>query len=251
MTKSISEKILKKIEKGKIKMKPKSYFIFKTALFVVSIVFAFLLTIFLASFIIFLLRASGVLNLPAFGFRGLGMFFVSLPWLLVLFIIIFVVILEFLAKRFSVVYQRPLVYSILGIVVVILLLGLIIAQTPMHKRFFQSAQENKLPVFGSLYRGRHISPPDNVYFGKVLNLTDDGFKIETKEGKSFSIIISSETRLFNSVKYIKEDDAVMVIGDKDNSIIKALGVRKITDEDTIRFYRRGPSPSPFPPQFKR
>jgi len=240
MTKTIGEKILKKIKKGKIKMKPKSYFILKTILFVAGIVFAFLLTIFLASFIIFLLRASGVFNFPALGFRGLGMFFASLPWLLMLFVILFVIILEFLARKFSVVYQRPLVYSILGIVIIILLLGIFIARTPMHSKLFQGVQEGKFSVFGPLYKGRHIKSLDNVYFGKVLNLADNGFEIETKEGEIFSIVISSETRPFQSIKYIKEEDTVIVIGDKDNSTIKAFGVHKITDEDTIRFYRRKP-----------
>ncbi len=237
MTKTIGEKILKKIKKGKIKMKPKSYFVLKSILFVVGIVFAFLLTIFLASFIIFILRASGVLNFPTFGLRGLGMFFTSLPWFLVLFVIVFVIILEFLAKRFSVVYQRPLIYSILGIVIIVLLLGVFIAGTPMHSKLFQGVQEGKLSVLRPLYKWRHIRTPDNVYFGRVLNLTDNGFEIETKEGEILSIVISSETRFFQSVRYIKEEDSAMVIGDKDGFIIKAIGVRKITDEDTIRFHR--------------
>ena len=240
MTKTIGEKILKKIKKGKIKMKPRPYFILKTILFVAGIVFAFLLTVFLASFIIFILRASGIFDFPAFGLRGLGMFFVSLPWLLVLFVIVFVIILEFLAKRFSVVYKRPLIYSILGIVIIVLLLGVFIARTPIHSKLLQGVQEGKLPVFEPLYKWRHIRTPDNVYFGRVLNLADNGFEIETQEGEIFSILISSKTRFFQSVKYIKEEDAIMVIGDKDDSTIKALGVRKVTDEDTIRFYRRKP-----------
>lgn len=250
MTKSIGEKILKKIKGKKIKMKPKSYFVLKTIILIAGIIFASILTIFLASFIIFLLRASGVLNFPAFGFRGLGMFFASLPWFLVIFIIIFVIILEFLAKRFSVVYQRPLVYSILGIVIVILLLGVFIARTPMHSKLFRGAQEGKFPIVGSFYRERHIRPPDNVYFGTVSSLADDGFEIETEEGESFSVVISSEVYL-SFAKDIKEGDMVMVIGDKDNSTIKALGARKITDEDTVGFHRRGPAPPPFSPKFRR
>lgn len=243
-------KILEKIKKGKIKMKPKSYFVLKTFLFASSIVFTFAITIFLASFIIFLLRASGVFNFPAFGFRGVGMFFTSLPWLLVLFVIIFIIVLEVVAKRFSVVYRRPLVYSILGIIVIILLLGIFVARTPMHSKLFKDVQEGRLPIAGPFYREHFIRPPENVYFGKVLSVIDNGFEIETKEGKSFSVVISSETRLFQSIKYIKEGDTVIVIGDKDNSTIEAVGIRKITDEDTIRFHRRGSATRPSQPPMK-
>ena len=224
MTKSLGEKILKKIKKGKIKMKSKSYFVFRTALFVIGVILVFIFIIFLISFIIFILRTSGVGHFPAFGFRGLRIFLVSFPWLLMILAVIFILILEVFARRFSIVYRKPLLYSALGIVVIALLLGLVIAQTPMHKRLFQSAQEGKLPVFGPFYKGYHMRVPDNVYFGEVSSITDDGFEIETKQGESLSVIISSKTRLpFN--EDIQEGDSAVVIGERDNSTIKAFGVR--------------------------
>ncbi len=251
MAKFTSKKVLNKIKQGKIKMKPKSYFIFKTLFFGAGVVFAFLLSVFLISFIIFLLRASGILNLPAYGLRGIAMFFGSLPWFLIIFTIIFIIVLEVFAKRFSIVYRKPLVYSILGIIIIILLVGVFIAKTPIHsKLFFKHAQKDKPSIVGLFYKKAFINSPEDIYFGTVLNVADNGFEIETKEGESFSVVAISKDRSRCSYNEdIQEGDMVMIIGDKDNSTIKAFKIRKITNQDTIRFHRSN-LPGPVAPSSK-
>lgn len=231
-------KILEKIKKQGLKMRPKSYFIFRTILFVLGIVLAFLFTIFIISFIVFTLRASGIWYFPAFGFRGLGLFFGSFPWLLIIFAIILVILLEIFAKKFSLVYRKPLVYSILGIIVIVFLIGIIISQTSLHRGLFMSAQQGKLPVFGPLYRSHFIMPPHNAFIGTVSDISDNGFQIKIEDGEALRVIISSETH-FPFSNDVKEDDLVIVMGERENSTIKAFGVRKIEDNKGIYLNRGG------------
>src|SRR3989339_1207086 len=103
----LSKKVLDKVQRGEVKMKPKTYFVSRT----VGVIFLALLTaflvLFLASFIFFNLRASGAWFLPQFGFSTIGIFFKSLPWLLILIALILIVVLEILVKRFSFAYRRP------------------------------------------------------------------------------------------------------------------------------------------------
>lgn len=220
-------KILEKIKKEDVKIKSKSYFVFRTVIYVLILVFGFLFSIFFASFIVFSLRAKGALYLPGFGFRGWGLFLSSFPWLLVIFALILIIVLEIFAKKFSVVYKKPLIYSILVIIILILLMSFLIGQTSMHSKLFKSAQEGKLPIMGPMYKENFIKTPYNVFIGKVFDISDNGFQLEIKNGEILSVIIS-EARFLPS-QGIKKNDSVMIMGDKEDSIIKAFGVKQIKD----------------------
>ena len=230
--------ILEKIKTGKVKMKPRSHFVFKTVLYVLGIIFAFLFAIFLISFIVFSLRVSGAWHFPAFGFRGLGLFLVSLPWLLVIFALILIVMLEIFAKKFSIVYKKPLLYSILGILVIVLLIGIVIAQTPMHGGLFRNVQEGKLPIMGPMYKGRFVEPSRNACIGEIVEVTDNGFRVETVKGESVGVIISPETYLPSDEK-IEEGELIMIMGKRKNSTIKAFKIIKIKNSKEIYLHKGG------------
>jgi len=114
---SISDKIFNKIKKEQIKMRPKIYFILKAVLIALTTLLVAFFVLFLVSFIFFNLRASGAWFLPRFGLPVIGIFFKSLPWLLILITIILIGVLEILVKRFSFAYRRPILYSILFIII--------------------------------------------------------------------------------------------------------------------------------------
>jgi hypothetical protein len=237
------EEILEKIKEEVIKMKPKSHFVFKAIIYVLGFIFIFLFVLFLASFIVFSLRIRGVWHFSDFGLRGVGMFFGSFPWLLLIFAIIFVVILEFFAKRFSLVYKKPLLYSMLGIVIIVFTLSCIIDHTSMHPQLFRSAREGRLPIMGPMYRGQFMESPHNVFIGRVLELNDNGFRLETRERENLEVIIPSEIKSLLK-ESIEKDDIIVVMGEREGSIIRAFGVHETPDDDDIYFPRREHMRSP-------
>jgi len=109
-------------------------------------------TLFLISFISFALKSNGVLVLPIFG--------------LIIVAIILIAILEALFKHFSFTYRRPVLYSIIGILIVVLLSALIIDRTPFHRGLFNRAREGRLPIFGPAYR--RFGPRDITPFHRDL-----------------------------------------------------------------------------------
>lgn len=243
--KSISENVLDKIKKGEIKMRPKLYFILKMILLTLGVIIFFLLTFSLVSFIVFTLRANGVWFLPGFGLPGIRAFFVSLPWILILIVLPLILILELLAKKFAFVYRRPIVYSILAIIVVVIIGGFFINRTQFHPALFREAQKGGLPVVGKFYRDFGMPRFRNVHHGLVSEMTDNGFLLETPKGEVLTVIVASDTRFpFN--EDIKENDIVVVLGDRDDHTVRAFGVRKVDDEFDILPQRRGPAPSPMP-----
>lgn len=240
--KSIKEQIVEAIKDGRIKMRPKWHFILKTALIFTGIVMVILALLYLASFVIFILRQTGVWFLPTFGFRGIFVFLFSLPWLLILLGIFFVLILEFFVRRYSFAYKKPVLYSILVLFAFVFITSFIISRTAFHRNFFMAAREGSLPIAGQFYRGYGMPPGKSFHVGTITEITDDGFQIETPTSEILSIMVTSETSFPMGVDF-QTSDRVVVLGDREDYVVKALGVRRIDGmgmaENMMRERRRG------------
>ncbi len=224
----ITDKVLEKIKSGRIKMRPKAHFVLKTVLAALGFILIILFVLYLISFIVFTLRMSGIWFAPGFGFYGIKIFLFSLPWLLILTAIILIIILEILVKYFSFAYRRPILYSILGIIALVFLGSFVIGQIKIHPYLFKKSQEKHLPVAGKFYRDFGAGKFRNTHRGIVSETTDNGFLIETRHNEILKIIITSETR-FPFGKDIKENDSIMILGERDNCTVRAFGVRKVDD----------------------
>jgi len=233
----LTNKVLDKLQSGQIKMHPKKYFILKTALIVLSVIIVAFFTLYLISFIIFAMRASGAWYLPNFGFYGLKAFLAFLPWLLILMAAALIIVLEILVKHFSFAYRRPIFYSALGIIIITLSGSLVIDKTRFHSNLFRGAQEGSLPVAGKIYRGFGMAKCRDAHRGAVSKITNDGFLIETRRSETLTVIITPDTR-FPFAADIKENDNVIIFGKRDNGTIQAFGVRKINDDLNIVPRRR-------------
>ena len=242
--KSIKETVLEKIKSGQIKMRPKLYFISRTILLVLGFLAVAAFILLLASFIMFSLRINGLWFLPGFGFRGFGMFLNYLPWILILITLILIAILEILAKRFSFVYRRPVVYSLIAIILIVFLGSFIIYKTPLHPGLFIRSREGNLPFAGPIYRGFGMPELHDVHQGIVEELTENGFRIRRPDNQLLTVIVTPDTQ-FPSGKEIKQGDMVVVMGERDDGNVRAFGIRKIEDEFKI-FERRLPMPMPKP-----
>jgi len=226
---SISDKVLNQIKGNQVKMRPKIYFVLKTLSIVLGIFIVVLFALYLVSFVVFALKASGAWYLSGFGFSGFKASIVLIPWLLILVAIILIVILETLVKRFSFSYRQPILYSVLGIIIFVFLGSFAIGKTGLHPNLFQKAKEGRLPVAEKFYRGFGMEKFQNVHKGVVSELTDNGFIIKTYNDEVLVVIITDKTR-FLFEDDIKIDDIVLILGERDNHVITADGVRKINDK---------------------
>ncbi len=222
----LKDQILAKIKSGSVKAKPKFYFVLRTLLLVSGLVLAGLVLLYFISFVIFLLRANGLWQAPAFGLRGWGILFASLPWFLLVVIGFFVLIMEILVKHFSFAYRRPILYSVFGIVAFVGLSGFVVAQTSLHQNLWEQAEaEEGLPLAGPLYNILRSSDPDDFHRGMVLSTTTVGFDLLNSGEEILSIEIEPTTRLPYDLE-IMPGDMVMVIGEREGNEVKAFGVRE-------------------------
>jgi len=223
---SLTEKVINKVKSGQVKMKPKMYFVLKTVLFSLITLFTALFALFLMSFIIFVLKANGVWFLPSFGLKTIGMFFTSLPWILILIAIILIIVLELLVKNFSFAYRRPIFYSVLVIIIFIALGSFTIGRIQIHDNLFLKAQEDKLSIAGKFYREFSKSKSSQMHKGVILDVIDNGFYLKTFDGEILTVITDSNTKLPLD-KSISKDDKIIILGERSDDNVKAVDIRTV------------------------
>ena len=237
-SKSLINKVLDKVKTGQIKMRPDSYFVLKTVLTILGIFVIAIFILFLLSLISFNLRASGIWYLPKFGILGFGSYLRLLPWIIILVVVVLVILLEYLAKRFSLVYRRPIVYSLIFIVLLLAVGGLIIDRTPLHPNLFMDIKEREIQFMEPFYPN---TENNGVYRGVISELLENGFILQTPNQSVLNVIYKNDTK-FPTGSDFKEDEGVVVIGERKEDTITAEGILRIHDrlENFEPFKPRGP-----------
>ena len=173
----IEHDVMSAIESGQIKMRPRWQFVLTATLLGVGAVVLLLTLLYLFSFILFALHESGAWFVPNFGASGWWAFFHRLPWVLIGFVILFVVVLEVLVRRYAFAYRRPLLASALWIIGIVLVGGAIISATRFHNTIFDFARRNGLPVIGGIYRQFGAPRFDDIHRGDIVQVATGTFVI--------------------------------------------------------------------------
>ena len=224
----LHEQVLKKIKDDNIRMRPKIDFVLRSILFAGGIILTLGLTLYLASFIIFVLRINGILALPGFGFRGYGALLLSLPWLLILLTAILVIVLELLGRHFSFVYRRPLLYSVFGIILFVIVSSVAVAGTSVHHKVWEFTAEYRVPFGPAFYEryGGGERPFRSGTIGTIVEIKDSELVIENTAGELFLVSTSTKTR-FPREEILVVGDKIIILGKREGSAVEALGIRKI------------------------
>ncbi|MDP2934688.1 MAG: hypothetical protein Q8N59_02920 [bacterium] len=228
--KSFKENILEQIKSGKIKMRPKVYFILRPIIFVFLLIIVTVAVIYLISFMFFAMRINGGAFVFSFGFQGIWSIVRSLPWALILVALFFIVLLEMILIQSDFVYRRPILYSFFALVILLLIGSFFLNRTHFHTNLFFANREGKLPVFGPLYTRYGKIDFNNVHAGIIFEKTNQGFIIKDPDGDDVSVIVPD--RLQFKCNPMRKGDLIMVIGEEIALTIDA--------EDFLRIEERHP-----------
>lgn len=244
---SLKNKILERIDSGNVRMRPRWHFVLRLSI-TIALIFAFgALAVFLFSFLLFILPASGAWFLHDFGAPGWIHFFRLFPYLPAVILAASIILVGLILERFSFAYHRPMIYLGLGILAVVVAGSLLISKTPMHRAFYQQARKSPLPVVGDFYRGYGRMRSDNVYLGTVNNIASSTFQIETEKGEPLVIMMDARTNCPFGCN-LELDDTVMIMGRRSDGAVNAFGVRKIKDDEGFfgppDWRERTPRPGP-------
>ncbi|MEM9336728.1 MAG: hypothetical protein AAGA35_02660 [Patescibacteria group bacterium] len=226
---NLKEKLLYRIESGEMCMKPKWHFMLKSVLAVAGALLAFVGLVYLISLIVFVLRLTGIAFVPEFGSAGLLKFFLAAPWLLILLAIIFVITLEVLVQRFAFAYQKPLLYSLIGVIVISLVSGYLFSKTPAHQLMLEMARNKQAPLLGSVYRNYDEQLMADLHFGTVTEVKDDQFSVTTNQGETLEIEMNERTRHSDALN-IRPGTELIIFGDRDGRAVRAKGVKELPED---------------------
>lgn len=130
--KNITENVMDQIHNGKVKMKPKIYFIIGSILTFVGLVSSFIVSIFLFGLIKFSLRTHG--RMSQYRFDELV---ANFPWWTLVLAIIFLFLGIWLIRKYDFSYKREPWMIILGFVLVVIVSGWVMDMTGLNDRLFQ------------------------------------------------------------------------------------------------------------------
>lgn len=227
----IREQVLHSIKSGRVAMKPRWRFVLKTSLFAIGSVIVFLAVLYLTTFVLFMLRRSGVWFAPNLSSNGWQSFLLGVPWILVGAVILFMVILELLVKHYAFAYRQPLLYSVAGIIIIVGLGSFIVDQAHIHGKFSRFVEDHHVPFARDFYHGFGRSHFEDILTGQITEMETRGFLMnDAVEGETFTIIITPRTRLPLGAGFIVGDE-VVVFGPRGDHTVEAFGIQKIESEE--------------------
>lgn len=221
---NIQEKLLQKIKDGEVKMVPRWHFMLKGLLWGAATVTVALVAVYLLSFVLFALHESGLIFAPFLGPDGVMLFIVSTPWLILGVVALFLFALYVLVSKYSFSYKKPLVYSMVGVVLLVIAVSAVIKETNFHGRAGEFMDRHSVPGFAPMYRDLDKRPPKDITKGTISALTETSFTLTTEAGEEYVVGMNEKTKLPRD-EALEEGDAVMVFGPLSENTIKAFGVR--------------------------
>ena len=175
----------------------------------VVIVFAFVL--FLSSFIVFALQVSELWYLPIFGLKGFELLLSNFPWILVVIVMLFIGLLEFLVDRYGFVYRKPVLYSALLIIFIVIGLSFIVRQTNLHEKIYGEIKGGSLQPMKYFYDNYTKPSPAEFHPGTVLSIGKDGFTLENRDKTTIYVKVSGNTKIGEKFK-VYPGGRLLIIG---------------------------------------
>lgn len=167
--KKIEDKVKSLIQEGKIKMKPRWFFVLKSILKILFIVVLFLILVYFISFANFIVNERIVLNGgPEYG--GWAKFLFGIPWLIIFLSFVMLFLLEVLVRKYSFVYRRPLVYSLFFIVFLIFIMGFMLIKLDKRKNVPRFGEDKNIPLFTPMHKYYRKEYKDFRHLEKSKNL---------------------------------------------------------------------------------
>lgn len=232
---SLRDKVLDTIHHGGVVMRPRWHFILRSALVALGIVIVALFAVYLASLVVFLMKQSGGWFGAEFGPRGVRALLFSAPWLLIGASLLFIVLLELLARRTEVARRTPMLYSALGVIAVVALGTVIVDRAAVHPFLAERVRYGAVPMMHGMYR---YERQENLRRGVISEVFDHSIIIESPDGTQEEIAFLENTRMPQNWTP-KVGEVVVVFGEQQEGKFTALGVRPVDPMHFERVRMRG------------
>ena len=207
---NIHNSILKKIESGAIRQKPKWQFLLVTLMCMFALIALFLVLLYLVSFAALVLREHLFFDAFSFGPRAVFAVLHTLPFLLVLLTVTVLLILHVLVRHFAFAYMKPVVVTLGGgLLVTFVLFGAVLFMDT-NSRIAHFGEGRHVPGIDILHsRFRDRMPPLATH-GVVISAGTSTYTIRDENGEEKVIQVTQDTDADQEVYDIGEDVFVLI-----------------------------------------
>lgn len=226
------DRILKEIETGALRMRPRILFTIQFLFVVITALVALVLSSYIGGLILFSLEEGGEEFLLGFGLRGVLTFLALFPWRLLLIDLVVIVGLRFLLQGLRPVYRFSFSSVLLALGVASVALALVINATPLHRFLLERSLTEELPLIGGLYSDLHTPDESHGEFrgtithieGRTLTIVHDDGDDDADDGVRIITVPESTDMTTFTV-----GEEVYVAGEEFglSEHIKAYGIQKI------------------------
>ncbi|MDB5260455.1 MAG: hypothetical protein JWN37_686 [Candidatus Nomurabacteria bacterium] len=246
-TREISEKVMSAIRTGGILPHSRWYFIIRNIIYAAFVLVLLLAILYLSSFILFALQASGFTLLSGSKFFGIMTILNSLPWVLLLLVIIGIVSTLLLSRSAAFTYRTPTLYVFLGIIILVIAVSAIVSSFDLHKKIYERGHNFK-PI-KSLYEGFADPEMHNGIAGEIQSIDDRNIFIITPRNESFEVIVSSSTEIMSS-DGLTVNDKVFIQGVRKEKTIMADIVKEINEQERNMLFNKSYDRAPNNPSMQ-
>ncbi len=225
---NIKDRILEEIRCGDVSMRPKLFFTLKVAVLGVLTFGMLLASILIINFIIFGVRTDSHHMLLGFGSRGLQSFLYFFPWTLLVVDLVLVVILVKLLCRFRFVYKRPVIYSLVGLLSVIVVLGFTLDRETQFN-YQLAARTHSWPEPINTFRRIVRQPPllgNGICLCTIVAINGNILEVaDARSGTTTLTIVLPLNNPYATTSNLQLGDLVYIAGEEDEDGIEAFGVQ--------------------------
>ncbi len=225
-THDLKDEVLQKIRTGDVHMKSKSYFAWQVIALAFVAALIVIIAAWIVSFIVFSLSISERVSLLGFGWRGIRTFLLLFPWKLALVELVLIAFLNWLIHRFRFSYRSPLLYSLLGGLVLSGVLAWAMHSGSIQQVLLDQHYQNNLPVIGPLYD--RLERPDDqpdVVRGIVIEIRPREITIKDIDNEILLNVILPEGPPVGPMLLV--GDEIFVAGEMTNHGLEAYGFKKV------------------------
>lgn len=208
-------------------MQPRWHFVLRAALMIFGLLLFTLIAIYLFSFVLFTLHKSGLWFAPQFGQQGFMLLVMGSPWLLLSILGIFILLLYILVSQYSFSYRKPLVYSMIAVVFLVIATASVIQYFGVHDRMQTFVEQRGTPGLAPLYKNHEEKRPTGIIRGTIAEVTGSGFLITTDRDEELSVSVTQKTKTPPRIQ-LTVGTEILVFGDREGDIISAFGIKPAT-----------------------
>ncbi len=223
---SIQTEILQKIKTGEAKMRPKWHFVLKGILFLSGIITISLFLLYISSLMLFAMRQSGIWFVPSHSWYAIKLYLFSIPWLLVLLSLVFLIVLEILVRHYKFAYRKPILLSLFIILILVVFGSLFISKIGLHQKYFNAINQKSFGITKDVYCKYGAKTGKGVHPGKVLSIDGSDFVLVNLNRENILVHTNKRTRI-PKFETISVGDNLLVMGENKQGEIVAVGIRKI------------------------